>query len=266
MAKPISLNLIDTFLAAMPEEKLTEGKTFHWKWIKRITGLNKSDDTGYSLLGKWVTKENQLSWQRPGLYFIYAYEWINLPKADGSDHRVRAHLVSIFDLDSEGIAHLLHSDVYEKGDYAVQCWGIIDQWLLAHTKPKPLPSIQEEQAEISELLESPPLTVSAVLTAASPPVPEIPIDANSTSKTPLRDLIIRYAIEAQFNRSVRAMPRESVDITPVATKQFSWGTEYLFDIYRLDLSRELGVDWRSLPSVEIRGEWLEFHFSEDLES
>lgn len=59
------------------------------------------------------------------------------------------------------------------------------------------------------------------------------------------------------------MPKESVDITSVATKQFSWGWEYLFDIYRLDLSRELGVDWRSLPSVEIRGEWLEFHFYED---
>ncbi len=271
MPKPVLINLIEAFIAATPKAKLTDGKTFYYSWIKRITGLDKSHDTGYSLLGKWVEKEDRLAWQRLGLYFVYAYEYVNLPKTNGSDHRVRAHLVSIFDLDSEGIAHLLHSCAYEKGDYAVHCWEVIDRWLLAHTKPKPLPVIEAGEVGGHQTSES-ALTVSSAMAAPAARSQISSIVPKSTERSPagepkesakqiaLKDLMIRYAIEAQTDRKSRVLPREQVDIACVATKTFDWGTEYLFDVYRLDLSRELGVDWRLLPEVKLQGDWLEFHF------
>lgn len=265
MPKPILINLIDTFIAAVPPEQLTDGTTFHHDWIKRITGLDKSHDTGYSLLGTWVKKENQLSWQRPGLYFVYAYEYVNLPKLDGSGRRVRAHLVSIFDLDCEGIAHLLHSSTYEKGDYAVQGWSVIDQWLLAHTKPKPLPIIEEDRSFGGKApLEI--LTVNSAIALSVSPLDNLK-DEKSTKlpkQMPLRDLLIRYAIEAQASRRVRSLPLEQVDISQVVTKSFDWGTEYLFDVFRLDLSRELGVDWSLLPTIKLQADWIEFYFEENL--
>lgn len=265
MPKPVLINLIDAFIAATPIEKLSDSKTFQWDWIKRITGLDKAHDTGYSLLGHWVKKEDQLSWQRPGLYFVYAHQYVNLPKSDGSDRRVLAHLVSIFDLDSEGIAHLLHSGAYEKRDYAVHCWEVIDRWLLAHTQPKPLPVI--EQGEVGGSQESElELTISSALASVVPK--SIEKSAKSApqelaKQIALKDLIIRYAIEAQTDRKSRVLPKERVDINGVATKTFAWGTEYLFDVYRLDLSRELEVDWRLLPEMKLQGDWIEFCFNQD---
>jgi len=266
MPKPVLINLIEAFIAATPKEKLTDGKTFYYSWIKRIIGLDKSHDTGYSLLGKWVEKEDRLAWQRPGLYFVYAYEYVNLTKNNGSDRRVLAHLVSIFDFDSEGIAHLLHSYAYEKGDYAVHCWEVIGQWLLAHTKPKPLPVIEEGEVGRHQISES-ALTVGSAISSIVPKSTERSAAGDpkeSAKQIALKDLMIRYAIEAQTDRKSRVLPREQVDITCIATKTFDWGTEYLFDVYRLDLSRELGVGWRLLPEVKLQGDWLEFHFHQSV--
>lgn len=262
MPKPVLINLIDSFIAATPTEKLSDGETFHWQWIKRITGLDKSQDTGYSLLGHWAKKEDRLSWQRSGLYFVYAHEYVNLPRSDGRDRRVLAHLVSIFELDSEGIAHLLHSCAYEKGDYAVRCWEVIDRWLLAQTKPKPLPIIEEREAG------EPPLTVSSAIASFIPKSSERSPSADpqeSAKQIALKDLTIRYAIEAQTDRKERILSKEQVDISCVATKTFDWGVEYLFDVYRLELSRELGVDWRLLPAVKLQGDWIEFCFDRELD-
>ncbi len=267
MSKPILINLIDSFIATIPKEQLTDSTNFYWDWIKRITELDKSYDTGYSLLGTWVKKEHQLSWHRPGLYFVYAYEYVNLLNSDSSNRRVRAHLVSIFDLDSEGIAHLLHSCAYEKGDYAVQCWSVIDRSLLAQTKPKPLPDVEKDQKPgNSETQASETITVNsaiALCTALQSQKDLVEEETmGQTKQTPLRDLLIRYAIVAQVDRRVRSLPTEQVDIAAVATKSFDWGIEYLFDIFRLDLSRELGVDWRLLPAVKLKGDWIEFYCSE----
>lgn len=261
MAKPLLLNLIDTCLAALPQE--AKGKDFYWDWGKRLTGINKKHDNGYSLLGDWISKENQQAWQRPGLYFFYAHRYIDLPASASKNRREQRHLVSIFELNDEGIATLIHMATYEKGDYAVQCWNIIDRWLFDHPQLKPK---EQKKQQTQQLEPESPLTVDSAIALAAPHTPIVekqPESSPQNQKASLRDLMIRFAIEAQFNRGDRVMPLDRVNLVMVVTKTFPWGEERLFDVYRVELARAIGIDWRLLPEVKQEQDWLVFHFSSE---
>lgn len=258
MAKPLLLNLIDACLNALPEGD------FYWDWGKRVTGLNKKHDNGYSILGEWVSKEDQQAWQRPGLYLFYAHRYIDC----NSNKREKRHLVSLFDLNDEGIATLLHAATYPKSDWAVHCWQFIDRWLFDHhhdlAKFKREPEqIEDDDAELE--LTEPSLTANSAIALAAQPTNSTTnkqaTPNDNTGKTPIRELIIRFAIEAQFDRRDRSVPLSQVDISAVPQKQFPWGIEKLFDVYRWELARELGIHWSLLPEVQPElDEWLLFHF------
>lgn len=150
---------------------------------------------------------------------------------------------------------------YEKGDYAVQCWNIIDRWLFDHpqVKPKDQNKQQTQQPESES-----PLTVDSVIALAvpqTPPEEKQPESSPQNQKVSLRDLIIRFAIEAQFNKGDRVIPIERVDLGQVVTKIFPWGEERLFNIYQVELATAIGVNWRLLPEVKQEQDWLVFHFS-----
>ena len=238
MSKPLLLNLSDSLLEAIPSG------SYEYDWFKKIEGIDRNQTTGYSLEGDFISHVDSLEYHRPGLYLVYAKRFIEVDGKKGN-----YHLCTLFEINEEGLAVVIHQGAYPKRDWAVHLWEVIDNWLLAYpSSPKKKrakknqkpPSLSNVAQELLFLTEQ-----------------------HQPLQTPISNLIIRYAIEAQVDRRDRILPREQVDLCKLPTKEFPWGRDYLIDKYLADLAYQLGVDRRLLPNVMIDEKFITFAFPKE---
>lgn len=119
MKEKIVVNLIQAFNAAVDGTEGDVIKRYNGGWTKTVTGLDKSKDNGYSLIGEFV-KSEQLANQAPGLY-------VDCDIAGSRKNQAKQY--QLFELKPDGTAQYL---AYSRGfDWAVKLWPAIDSWFAA---------------------------------------------------------------------------------------------------------------------------------------
>lgn len=130
------IHLMKAFNACELEYKISR---YNGGWNKTVTGIDKSKDNGYSLIGEFV-KSEQLSNQKPGLFVDCDIQ---------GSRKNQSKKYQLFSLKEDGTAEFLF---YSEGaDWAVKMWATIESYL---DKQKTPDKRKEEIQEEIEFLEN----------------------------------------------------------------------------------------------------------------
>lgn len=134
----ILVNLLKEICAAVANEGGYKPTRYNGGWTKRIERLDKSVDTGYSLVGEFANKSDTTALQVPGLF---------LDCDIGGSRKNQDKIYTLFELRNNGTVEIITQNKQTRS-WAVDLWPDVEEYFEWKNKP------EGRQAEIVKEIES----------------------------------------------------------------------------------------------------------------
>jgi hypothetical protein len=209
--------------AGLPAER------FQHNWIKKISGLDKKIDNGWSLKGDFIKKWDCKALQLPGLYLLH------------DRTREIPYRSEVFELLPDGSVSLIDHQEVKTEDWAVLLWESIEKWF---ARQKEIAS-QLQTIATSSHEDSPPEGVAVLGGELGAKLKA----AREQQQKPLRHFVIKFGIQ-EHSKSPHKVRAAIISELPNETEMLH---------YLEAIASEFDVHRNQLPKVWKQGDWVYFH-------